>query len=473
MAEETPSKPGWSSSLSARLLLLTIIFVMLAEVLIWTPSIARFRKNFIEDTIARAYLATLALESLSETEPNDTLEMALLDQTGTLAISLQAADRRLLFIGDDMPPPVDVMADMMDATWLDYTASAFDTLLSHENRVVRAVGMPPNRPDIVIEVLFRENRMRDAMVDFSARILTLSIAISLFTAMLVFVALQWMIVRPVRRLTRSMVRFRENPEALPLPQGSSIRHDEIGIAQREMTEMQRQIRSAMKQKDRLATLGTGMAKINHDLRNTLATAVLVSDRLQYIEDPEVKRVTPRLMRAVDRAIEMCSQTLIYAGDDAQSLRCESLVLADLIDEVRSGFLEDETEPTLTWNIDVDPAVRLYADRLRLHRVIENLCKNAMQSGASELSFASFVDGDRAVLDICDNGPGMPEVALKNLFRPFVASGRSGGTGLGLVIVRDILLAHGATIDLDKTGPDGTRFRIVLPLNTAGAGGGNA
>lgn len=461
MAKLKPTTEGRFATLSSRLLLLTVVFVMLAEVLIWTPSIARFKKTYIEDQIARAYLSTLALEALRETKPDASLEAALLSQTETLAISLRTTDRRLLYIGDDMPAEVDLTVDLMSMSWFGHIMSAFDTLLRNENRVIRAIGMPPNRPDIVIEVVFNESNLRKAMVDFSARILTLSIVISLFTASLVFIALQWMIVRPIRRLTRRMMRFRDNPEDPVTPPQGIARKDEIGIALREMLAMQKQIQSSMRQKDRLATLGAGMAKINHDLRNTLATAVLVSDRLQYVEDPEVKRVTPRLMRAIDRAVGMCSQTLNYAVDEPTSLRRETFTMLGLIEEMRSGLpIEDET--SIQWTLDVDPMFGVTADRERLLRALSNLCVNAIQAGADEIQLRMWEDDGQLRLEIADNGPGIPELAKKNLFKPFAGSERNGGTGLGLAIVRDILRAHGGDATLKKTGPDGTVFEIHFP-----------
>jgi len=235
----------------------------------------------------------------------------------------------MLMVGGDMPPAVDLSVDMRHVTFFNLIADAFDTMSRTDNRVIRAIGMPPKQPDLTVEVLFDEEIMRTAMLAFSWRIFNLSLVISLITASMLYISLQWMIVRPIQRLTRAMVGFRDNPEdasriITPVPRG-----DEIGTAQSELAEMQRQVQASLKQKNRLAAMGSAMAKINHDLRNTLATAVLVSDKLQYIEDPEVKRVTPRLMKAIDRAIDLGSQKLRYADDDALVLRPRLFPLCDL------------------------------------------------------------------------------------------------------------------------------------------------
>ena len=115
------------------------------------------------------------------------------------------------------------------------------------------------------------------MIDFAGRILLLSVMISLITAGLVFLSLNALMVRPMRRITASMMAFRRDPEdpAATLPQTS--RADEIGMAQRELIDMQASLRAALRQKERLAALGTAVTKINHGLRNILPTAALVSE----------------------------------------------------------------------------------------------------------------------------------------------------------------------------------------------------
>jgi signal transduction histidine kinase len=459
-AQTTPRKRF--VNLSTRLLILTVSFVMLAEVLIWTPSVARFRKSYIEDFIARAYLSMVALDSMPDTQPNQDLENALLHQADALAIIVNRPDRRMLMVGGDMPPAVDLSVDMREESFLSMIGAAFETLSRTDNRVIRAIGMPPKQSDLTVEVLFEEKTLRAAMLDFSWRIFNLSLVISLITASLVYLALQWMIVRPIRRLTNAMVGFRDNPEdatriILPTPRG-----DEIGTAQRELAEMQSQVQLSLKQKNRLAAMGSAMTRINHDLRNTLATAVLVSDRLQSIEDPEVKRVTPRLMKAIDRAIDLCSQTLNYAADEMLVLRPRLFVLRDLVEELQ-GILEMSEDATSTvWEIEIDPDMEIVADRRHLLRVMHNLCANAIQAGARRLTVRADVADGQIVIDIADDGQGLPEKARENLFQAFAGSGRKGGTGLGLVIVREVVVEHGGDVQLLETGPGGTVFRVTIP-----------
>jgi len=449
-------------NLSARLLILTVSFVMLAEVLIWTPSVARFRQSYIEDFIQRAYLSMLALDAMPETQPNQDLENTLLHQTDALAIIVNRPDRRMLMVGGDMPPAPDLTVDMRKETFFSLVTEAFDAMGRTDNRVIRAIGMPPKQPDLTVEVLFEEKTMRAAMLDFSWRIFNLSLVISLITASLVYLSLQWMIVRPIRRLTHDMIRFRDNPEDSTRIVRVTPRGDEIGTAQCELAEMQTQVQMSLRQKNRLAAMGSAMAKINHDLRNTLATAVLVSDKLQLIEDPEVKRVTPRLMKAIDRAIDLCSQTLNYASDEMLVLRPRNFVLRDLAEELQ-GILEMSDEAMNTvWHIAIDPDLEIVADRRHLLRALHNLCSNAAQAGAKSITIRAVTEHGKILIDVTDDGPGLPEKARENLFKAFAGSSRKGGTGLGLVIVREVAVGHGGDVELLRSDDGGTAFRITIP-----------
>jgi signal transduction histidine kinase len=116
--------------------------------------------------------------------------------------------------------------------------------------------------------------------------------------------------------------------------------------------------------------------------------------------------------------------------------------------------------------DVDRGFTLEADREQLYRVFFNLARNALEAGAGELRLAARPVRDYLVIDIEDNGPGMPEEARENIFKPFTGSAREGGTGLGLSIAHDIMRAHGGDIRLERSDSNGTLFRLVLPLRQA-------
>lgn len=464
--------PRAFSGLSGKLLVLTIFFVMLAELMIYTPSVSRFRKDYLEAHIAAAHLASLALEATPDNMVNRGLEEELLYHAEAYSITLKHPTRRVLMLSSEILPQIDVTFDLREGSFKMWIFDAFEALFRNDNRVMRVIGVSPKAMNVIVEVTLDEAPMREAMLGYSTRILQLSIVISLLTAGLVYFSLLWLMVRPLRRITQSMVRFRENPEDDTRLLPPTRRSDEIGVALRELALMKEDVRAAFKQKNRLATLGAAVAKINHDLRNSLSTAMLVSDRLADIDDPEVKKVTPRLYTAIDKAVVLCSQTLNYVSGGTQKLRISHFHLHELISEVGAAMREEMTvgggpgeavgNPAFAVINRVDFEIDLQADRQQLFRAISNLTLNARQIGASNVTITAHEQPPDIIIDICDNGPGLSANARAKLFQPFVSSSRDGGTGLGMVIVRDIVRAHGGDMALVSAVDEQTTFRLTIP-----------
>lgn len=467
MSEKHPSRPGFFSGLSFRLLLLTVFFVMIAEVLIWAPSVSRFRKVYFEENLTRAHLSMLAVEIMPGEKIEKPLEEALLFHTAAYGIVVNRPDRRMLMVSKEMPPQVDLTIDVTKGSFMNWIKEALSTLSQDDNRVLRITGPSTTDPNVTVEVLIDEEPMRIAMWAYSQRILNLSIVISLFTAGLVFVSLQWLMVRPMRRITKSMTLFRAAPEDVTRMIVPGQRPDEIGFAERELAVMQDELRAALQQKTRLAALGTAVAKVNHDLRNSLATAVLASDRLAHIDDPEVKEVMPRLMNAIDKAVNLCSQTLNFVSDADIQPNLTRFSLKSLIDEAGTAVTSFVTETeTLKWENGLLEDIELEADRELLFRVLTNLGQNSMEAGAGRIHISAESDEDWIWINVADDGPGLPVEAKEKLFQPFAGSSRDGGTGLGLVIVSDIARAHGGSVVLTDTGEAwlGATFQIQLPAH---------
>ena len=451
-------------SLSARLLILTAIFVMLAEVLIFVPSIARFRWTYFEDHIAAGHLAALALEATPDQMIAPELERELLRHVGAHGVVLQRAMSKALMLSNDMPPAVDVMIDLGRGSFVDKIVDAFVTLAQQDNRILRVRARSPQNPKIIVEVILDETPLRHAMYDFSGRILGLSIVISLFAAALVYITLHQLMVRPMRRLTESMIAFREQPEDPTRVIVPSQRGDELGLAEREFAVLQRRLRAALGHRARLATLGEAVAKINHDLRGILSTAQLVSDRLSSSNDPEVRRATPLLMKSIDRAVTLCSRILDFSRPRPE-IAAETFALGELATDLAAAL-----SPVLPAGAEITHSVladvTIYADREQLFRVFSNLVRNAVEAGATRVAIGGRLESSatskRAIIEIADNGPGLPEPVRQHLFQPFAGTARHGGAGLGLAIARDLTQAHGGVLTLVSTGAEGTAFRLSLP-----------
>ncbi len=445
-------------SLSARLLILTVFFVMVGEVLIFVPSVARFRMTYFENRLAAGYLATLAFEA----SPTGHLDQSLIDQllwrVGAQGVGHHRADGTLLRLDHAAPPRPDLTIDITHPDILLAIRGSFRTLFSDGNRVLRVLG--PTASGETAEVLLDEAPLRAELWDFGIRILELSLVLSLVTAALVYLSLQWLLVRPMRRITASMIEFRENPEDASRVIAAGRRRDEIGVAERELAVLQRTVRQALGQRARLAALGTAVTKINHDLRNILATARLVTDGLTASAAPEVRRIAPRLLDAIDRAVALCSQTLDFSREGTPPLAPSRFLLAPLIDEIGPGLAVSAAE--LAIEDRIPPGLAVAADRDQLYRVFLNLARNALEAGAHRLRFSATQADGAISVEVADDGPGLPPKARENLFRPFFGSARPGGSGLGLAIARELVRAHGGELALAASTGAGTVFRLTLP-----------
>ncbi len=460
------SLPPTARSLSAKLLILTIAFVMLAEVLIYCPSIGRFRLVYLEERLAAAHLAILALEATPDQMVSEEMEMELMEHVGAYAVSILKPDRGRLMLMVEKPGTDVVSFDLGEGTFFSLIGDAFETLLADGQRVIRVMGISPKDADIRVEVVMAEGPMRAAMIQYSIRILALSLFISLITAALVFLSIHRLLVRPMRRITASMVAFRENPEDASRDLTPSQRGDEVGLAERELQSMQEGLRASLLQKTRLAALGIAVTKINHDLRNVLSTAFLMSDRLTSSEDPDVRRLAPRLIGAIDKAASLCTQTLNFTREGPLHIELARFVLRDLVTEVIKALTENtddmpEDDVRERFAMDVPPGLNIEGDREQLYRVFYNLLHNSLLAGSRLIEIRLAERDERIEIDIADDGPGLPPRARDHLFTPFAGSARKGGTGLGLAIARDIMRAHGGDIELIGTSAEGTCFRLVF------------
>jgi signal transduction histidine kinase len=454
------------TGLSARLLGLTVVFVMLAEFLIYSPSIARFRLDWFQERIATANLAALSLEATPDHMVSEELKAELLTRAGAHAVVIARKDVRRV-LAADMPPMADMTIDLRGPWMLDVIPDAYMTLFGTGTKVLRVIGESPRQDGATVEVLVDEAPLRQQMIDYSWRLLGLSIVISLIAATLVYLTLQWMLVRPLRRLTANMMAFREAPEDSRNVIEVTPRDDEIGLAQRGLAEMEEKVRASLRQQARLAALGVAVTKISHDLRGILATAQLLSDRLAGSSDPNVQRLAPTLMGSIDRAVALCGQTLDYARDDLPAPQRSRFGLKALIDEV-GGVVGLLTGNRARWEM-VIAEIDVVADREQLFRVLVNLGRNAAEAGATIVRIAATPTGAGGLhIDVGDDGPGLPARAREKLFMPFTGSARAGGTGLGLAIARELVRAHGGDVTLTASSASGTSFRIDLPGVVAAA-----
>jgi len=453
------------NTLSGRFLILTIIFVMLAEVFIFVPSVARFREDYLLNRLERAQIASLALEADDMLSPQ--LESELLRNAEVFNVVLRRDEVRRLALSSPIPFPIHATYDMRQPTAMKLITDALSTLVDREDRVIRVIGNPVRDGGLLIEVTMMQGPLREAMLTYGRNVLILSAVISVITAIMLFGAVQLFLVGPIKGVVSHMKAYAGAPEDARkiITPRAGVR--ELRDAEEALQSMQTQLTGALKQKDRLAQLGGAVAKVSHDLRNILTSAQLFTDRIESSDDPLVKRMAPKLVGSIKRAVNLCETTLAFGRVDepAPTLTRVNLsrIVADVIDSERLAA----GDFPLSFTEDIPATMTLRADGEQLFRVIFNLVRNARQAimatnAAGEICLAATEDDAMWTLTVTDTGPGLPAKAQEHLFQPFQGGVRKGGSGLGLVIAADLVRGHGGRLELQKTDETGTQFAIQLP-----------
>ncbi len=461
----TERRHRFLNTLSGRFLILTVIFVMLAEILIFVPSIARYRADFMLTRLKQAQIAALTQLATEEMIMPE-LEAELLANAEVYNVVLRRDEVRQLVLSSPIPGEIHNSFDLRMANPWDLIRDAFVVLFDPENRIVRVIGSPVQEAGTLIEVTMETRPLREAMLEYGLRILLLSALISVVTGFLLFLAVRRLLVLPIRRVVRHMQTYAEAPEDARRVIAPNADVEELRLAEEALQSMQTQLTSALRQKERLAQLGGAVAKISHDLRNILTTAQLFADRIEGSADPAVARSVPKLVNSISRAVSLCESTLAFGKAEEPPPQLRRLPLAQLAAEVVEGE-GLASDSAITILVDVPPGLTIRADGEQLYRVLSNLVRNARQAidatgqpGSIEISASE----DEAAwwIRVGDTGPGLPAKAREHLFSAFQGGARKGGTGLGLAIAAELVRGHGGRLDLARSDADGTEFTVHLP-----------
>jgi len=453
------------NSLSGRFLLLTILFVMLAEVLIFVPSVARFREDYLLLRLERAQIASLAV--LADDMIDQALEAELLENAGVFNVVLRRDDTRQLMLSSPVPGPVFQTFDLRDAGAYELIRDALMRILDRQDRVIRVLGEPVRQGGLLIEITMASGPLRSAMLDYGINILLLSAVISAITASLLFMAVRGTLVLPIRRVVTAMQSYAASPEDARTIINPSASIIELREAENALQSMQTELTQSLKQKDRLAQLGGAVAKVSHDLRNILTVAQLMVDRLESSDDPTVKRSAPKLVNSISRAVHLCESTLTFGKAEEPAPVLSRIDVAQIVRDVIEGERLAVGECGIRFSQDVPEGMELRADSDQLHRVLSNLIRNARQAIVAtgkegDISVQADEDDGEWFITVSDTGPGLPPKAREHLFTPFQGGIRKGGTGLGLAIAAELARGHGGRLDLLASDHTGTKFVIRIP-----------
>jgi signal transduction histidine kinase len=463
--------PRYLNTLTGRFLMLTVIFVMVIEIMILVPTMARFREDFLLSHLERAQIASLAL--LADDSLDMDLEDELLANAGVYNVVLRRNEIRQLVLSSPIPEQVSQTYDLRVSKPLVLIRDAMVRIATPEDQVIRVIGEPVKDAGLLIEITVATAPLRAAMIDYGMRILMLSFVISILTSLLLFVAVRALLVKPMKRVVGAMTSYTQAPEDARRIITPSAEVIELHEAETALRVMQVELTGALRQKERLAQLGGAVAKVSHDLRNILTTAQLFTDRLEYSEDPKVARFAPKLMNSIQRAVHLCETTLAFGKAEEPAPSLENVRLDALTAEVFESERLAVEGYDLLFRETLPEGLVICADNEQVFRVLSNLVRNARQAimatgKAGEIHVTAEETETEWVLHVTDTGPGLPAKAQEHLFQPFQGGARKGGSGLGLAIASELIKGHGGMLTMDKSDATGTDFVITLPKQIAHA-----
>lgn len=434
---------------------------MVASSIIFTPALMRYRYLQIASQLSIAHTAALAADVTPDKTLSGDDQIKILKHVDAHRVDVRWPDGRTLSLAEPKFPVPHITYVLPEGVTAGLFKDTFASLVRDGDGTVQLRGPSPQDADAIVDVVIDESILDRQLRTFAVRMSFFTMTISITVATMVFVVLRTLILAPLKRLTGSMVAFRNRPGDPGRVIAVTGRRDEIGVAERELAAMQSVLRSTLGQHGRLAALGEAVSKINHDLRGILSTARLVSDRLAESDDPIVKKSLPPLLSALDRAVRLCKRTLDFSAAEPVLKRMR-FPFKLFIDEVAVAVVP-AAGPGFVLINDMPLNVFVYADRDQFFRAFSNLISNAIEAKARRFSIGAHRnEEDGLIITVADDGAGIPDAVRANLFQPFAGRSRVGGTGLGLAIVREVIRGHGGTIALTSTGPLGTVFEIVLP-----------
>ena len=472
MTDETRAMPGPFSGLSVKLIATIISVILAVGVVIYLPSLGSYRESWLDDRLQIGIVAARVIDAVPDVMniPKMVTDNLLNSADATAIVYRRHGKSQLIELDNAPMPRQAVTADMRRRDAVTLIEGALDTIINGGDRTLRIVGNTDGDPTSEVEVLMPEAPLKSELIAYSGNIVLIALIIAALTALVTFVLLSRILIDPIRRVTANMVAFRQAPDNASLIIAPVRRRDEIGVLEQELAAMEADLFSMLRQRRHLADLGLAVAKINHDLRNTLTAAQLLSDQVANLDDPKVQRLAPRLVHTLDRAIGFAQSVIDYGRQSAAPPRPVPVDLKALLDEsMLDAGLVSHPDIKVTNGVPDDLAVRV--DPEQLARVFVNLMKNAreaLEGAAGKIAEPSVGIGfatsrDAVTLSFSDNGPGLPPRARENLFVAFEGSARAGGTGLGLAIARELTEANGGKLTYIPTST-GTRFDLVLPAS---------
>lgn len=453
-----------------RLLLLITLAVFITEILIFMPAIANMQQTWLEEHHQSAKAISLILAATPDSMLSEELQNNVLVATDALAISIEEKHQKRELAVSRQLNKIDEIVDLKDYSETKALLDSLTTLYFGGDKTLSIRG-PIEGTDIELEVTISDAHLREAMIQFTFHFILVSLTIAIVAATLIYVIVHELLVRPMQNIYVNMLDFviePHNPSRIMVPEA---RHDEVGLTQRRISVIESELQKSYAHQKHLANLGLAVSKINHDMRNILASAQLMSDHLSDAKDPMVRKIAPKLIKAIGRAVSYSQSVITYGRTQEPTPKRERICLRKLVDDVFESLTLPGSDQVTFHNL-VSEDINVDADGEQLHRVITNLCRNSVQAmiehhddagcEKKQLSIRAHRNGASTVIDVEDTGPGIPEKAKEHLFTPFRGSTSQNGSGLGLTICEELIRAHRGTIKLVDDVKTGAHFEICIP-----------
>jgi signal transduction histidine kinase len=293
--------------------------------------------------------------------------------------------------------------------------------------------------------------------------------LALLSGTILMVVISRVVTRPLEELSRSVRAFGLGDIEHRVPRYGTQEVRQLSTAFASMRGEIRKANQAVLESERLATIGRMASSVSHDLRHYLAaifanSEFLASDRFSARERAEI---FGDIRTAVNGTTDMIESLLIFSRTGA-SIRRQPELMATLLERATALVRAhpDADGVTLTTNYGDPTETAVVVDGKQIERAISNLLINACQSvlamGASAKVVVTLEIRERQmIVNVIDNGPGVPEKIRKNLFEPFVSEGKQKGTGLGLTLAHRIAVEHGGEVVLLSSRPGETIFQMKV------------
>jgi signal transduction histidine kinase len=338
--------------------------------------------------------------------------------------------------------------------------------LGTERFLATSVGLSAgNSPLVTLTVLKSYDEATAFLQSLNRWIVAVGIAVVLAGSVLIFFV-STTFTRPLAQLVAGVHALEEGNFAYPLQVAGNDEVSELTTAFQGMRVALQEAQGRLVDAERLATIGSMASMISHDLRHPLTAILAYAEFLAEGKLSEAQRndFYQEIRLAVNRMTDEISsllgfskqrQTIRPAYDSFKEVIERAINTVKVLPEFESIVITFSHEgPDTGW-----------FDAGKVERVMLNLFFNACEAvspDSGRIEVRSRTSDDGIEIRVTDNGPGIPDSIRENLFQPFISFGKAKGIGLGLTAVHKIMQDHGGEVAVERTGADGTVFKLVLP-----------